>query len=1268
MDINQTSKKIIDSIIIPNYEYMGSLSISELIIKEGTHEIGTRSFSFCPNLRKVTLPDSLTNIGDGAFSKCENLEEVYIPKNVKKIEARAFADCKRLKRVIIPEGVEELEWAVFSGCENLEEVILPDSIKKIDEQLFLNCKKLKKVKLPKNLSYLPNQCFKGCNNLDISLNDNIKELGDRVFEDCHKLSTYPTHIIKAGENCFRNCRNIETVNLNDDIEYISDGMFDGCVNLKEINCNKKELSIGKKSFRNCTRITSIPPFVTKYNEQAFENCNGLTEITIASPMIPQACFRGCKNLKTILNQDIIQSIQSYCFSGCENLEEISLQNITFVPAEAFSHCKKLVKIILNEGINKIGSRAFYKCSNLSEINLPDSIEVIKKEAFRYCHNIKSITIPASLKTLGIAAFACMDSLENINVSTYNKEFITPDHKILINIKYQQLILYASGCKDKSYSLKNYNVEYDILNRELIKPITYIKEFAFTGAKNLEELTICACTQDIESTAFYDCKNLKKLNIEAIPLFSAPGFKVQENGRYYFPEKAKNKIFFPFETVEFKGDISIIFQNALQYFENVREIILPKNKSYNIGTRAFRDCHKLKTINIPKSINSISEDAFPYTTEVIFENGLKITGLVKLSHDDKYIGDYKLYELTDGTFYIEQEDTITKLTKEQIDKLCSHSEEIRDNPILFLDFMNDLARNDLDIKLLYNGILMSNISLENRKILFDNIKKDDTFALNVLKHSGILDVKDPDTKYLLEKNNFSEVIDFINLLRKYNITDSQLYNKLFICCCKTENFEKIITYNYPLLIKILKQSKLFNVNMTNTDNSPEGISGWELTRYILLENTIAKFIKYVEKYDIKDRYLIDKPFISICDNPLSEQFFKAYDANIKRLLKNSKLTDNYLSIRQNLNDLLNLLKITGALEEDPITRQRASTFISDNIFIDKLPNGDLNEYKIVGDDIHRIFNFQYLREEFDKEFANFFLENYKELVDQERKTAGFIERVYHNFREISKTSTSDKGQQRHLKITMNKCINFLSNVKFDGVNDENQDFANLISAWYDDNKNWITAQRIYHESLSAPRNIFTKVTTDEFGNIIYDNNPNNDLKEENNENFSYHWLPKQEYDNLILGKYCNCCAHVTGAGQGIMRASMISDCCQNLVIRNNVGEIISKSTIYVNKEKGYAVFNNVESSINYRDDESLKKIYKAFMRGASTFINAYNKNNEIKINTISIGANRNTILRFLDEENHPFVNIQEAIHYSRYSLLPSGYDGDWKSVQKLVLKR
>ena len=223
---------------------------------------------------------------------------------------------------------------------------------------------------------------------------------------------------------------------------------------------------------------------------------------------------------------------AFAFSGCENLENFDIYNLHVIPAEAFSHCKRLKKVRLGTGISSIESRTFYNCQTLTDINLPDTIKTIKKEAFRDCKSIKSITIPASLKSFGDNAFSYMDSLECINVSTHNKTFTTPDHKILIHDMQQKIVLYACGLKDKSYSLEDYNVQYDELGRGLIRPINTIGEFAFAGAKNLEELTVCGCTQDIESTAFYGCENLKKLNVRAISLFTCPGFHTRDRGRYY----------------------------------------------------------------------------------------------------------------------------------------------------------------------------------------------------------------------------------------------------------------------------------------------------------------------------------------------------------------------------------------------------------------------------------------------------------------------------------------------------------------------------------------------------------------------------------------------------------------------------------------------------------------------------------------------------------------------------------------------------------------
>ena len=1261
---------------IDDYQYLEREDLTNFVFPDNITEIGERAFFMCKNLKTIVLPDTLEYIGPSAFSGCENLEEIVIPNGIKKLGYRSFADCKRLKKVILPDTIDAIEWGVFAGCENLSEIVLPDSIKKLGEQVFLNCKKLKKVTLPKNIYSLPNEFFKGCKKLDIKLDSNIKKIGDSCFEGCSSLSTYPSHVENIGINCFKNCKSLDNIELNEKITIIPKGCFNGCTSLSNITSPNKTVRLGNKSFKNCKSLTKIPKFIHYFDrESAFENCIGLTSIKFDHDVqIGNACFRGCKNLSTIINQEKIKYIGPYAFSGCSSLKQFDIYDAVYVESETFSNCKNLKKVRIHKNIESIGKNAFANCPSLEDINLPDSIYEIKAKAFRNCKNIKKLRIPAELSRIGEGAFSYMDSLEYIEVADGNEYFSTPDNKILINNYRQAIVVYAIGLKDKSYSCKDYVISYNALGQEVIKPINGILEYAFAGAKNLNELTLCSCTKDIEYSAFYDCDNLKKLTVEAISLFPYPGFEIRKHSQYYFHNISKEKAYLPFEVVTFNGEIHGIYDSALKNFTNVKEINLPKNGSYAINSKAFEDCMELEKIDIPNAVYSIADDAFPDKyIEMNFENGIKTRELIELKYSNSYLHAYKLFVFPNGKYKIDQDGTITDLSDKQIKKICSKSEYILDNPMLFLDFMNDLINHNLDIKELQNGILFANCSLDDRKILFNNITRDDEFFKVFLEKSELLEDDDKVTKFLLNNGFFRYVINYKNTLEEYNITDPLLYDKKLISFYDTSALKIMISKHYNTFCRILKESKLLECdNNSILDNySKDHTESNNSVIRILESNALGNFVGYLDKYNVKDRYLMQPCFIEVANNPLFEKLINVYDANIKRLLKLSLVTKNDKSSRDNINDLLTLLFITGSLEKDSLTRQKASTFICEKMFEEILPNNEKNENRIVGDDIHRIFNFHSLIGVFNPEFAEFFLENYSELVKSEKEKAGFIERVYLNFREISKTATSDKGSQRKLKVTIEKCKNYLANIKFDGVTEEYQDLANLIGKWYDENNAWLNAKKIYEESLSAPRNIFTKVKVDKNGNKNYDMNPKSDLKEEINPLFSYEWLPKQDYDNLILGKYCNCCAHVNGAGSGIMRASMILDCCQNLVIRNGEGEIVAKSTLYVNKEESYAVFNNVETSLEYRDIDSLENIYNAFIRGSIAFFGKYNKNNPTNpLSNITIGTNRNTVLRFLnsDEKHHPKVDINKSLEFGSYAVYPSRYNGDWQSEQVLVLKK
>lgn len=92
----------------------------------------------CPNVTKITLPDSITGINYCAFSGFTKLEEISIPAGVEYIGWRAFENCAALRKITLPEGLEEIGEEAFLNCTSLEEFNIPSSVVSINGSAFDN--------------------------------------------------------------------------------------------------------------------------------------------------------------------------------------------------------------------------------------------------------------------------------------------------------------------------------------------------------------------------------------------------------------------------------------------------------------------------------------------------------------------------------------------------------------------------------------------------------------------------------------------------------------------------------------------------------------------------------------------------------------------------------------------------------------------------------------------------------------------------------------------------------------------------------------------------------------------------------------------------------------------------------------------------------------------------------------------------------------------------------------------------------------------------
>ena len=107
--------------------------IVKVVVEKGVTGIEVAAFSYCTNLKSVTISSDVMYIGPYAFSGCTSLESIVIPDGVTDIEYSTFKDCKNLTSITLPESIVEIGHSAFEGCEKLASITLKNPECVIDD-------------------------------------------------------------------------------------------------------------------------------------------------------------------------------------------------------------------------------------------------------------------------------------------------------------------------------------------------------------------------------------------------------------------------------------------------------------------------------------------------------------------------------------------------------------------------------------------------------------------------------------------------------------------------------------------------------------------------------------------------------------------------------------------------------------------------------------------------------------------------------------------------------------------------------------------------------------------------------------------------------------------------------------------------------------------------------------------------------------------------------------------------------------------------------
>lgn len=423
-------------------------ALKKIILPEGITDTGQISFYNCTALTDVTLPDGLTIINRNAFRSCNALKSIKLPDNLESIEKQAFGFCIALESIDVPNKTKDIGEQAFLVCSGLTSLMIGDGMINIGKEAFLNDTQLQSVTI-QSAQAIGEYAFFGCSSLSDVTIDHVKNIGESAFSGCTSLSNLNIKGTESiGGNAFKNCTSLASITLPQTItgigtfafagsgltsitipgsmKQISDEAFNGCTALKTATLEEGVETIGKNAFTNCKELTdiTIPSTVTSIGNYAFNICPKLATVTFAGETpqlnsLGQNAFQSCEALTSIDIPDNVTTLATRTFNLCTTLENVTLPNqLESIGDFVFNECSALKKLDIPQNVTSIGGNAFNKCGELTTVNFLGQVpqlNSIGKHAFYECQKLADLTLPDRLTSIGKSAFYRCNALTSIRI-------------------------------------------------------------------------------------------------------------------------------------------------------------------------------------------------------------------------------------------------------------------------------------------------------------------------------------------------------------------------------------------------------------------------------------------------------------------------------------------------------------------------------------------------------------------------------------------------------------------------------------------------------------------------------------------------------------------------------------------------------------------------------------------------------------------------------------------------------------------------------------